>query len=187
MKKPLFINRSCSEYSEDYQYPGIDIAKFSCAYLVCIIHIKPIYVGMDDSRWLTYQNFGLQQYLCRIAVPFYFVSSGYLLFKRIPLDAINADRIKNYCFKILRLLGTWTVLLFVGGKNQLWYLGALVLATLFVNYFVRLAIGLVNDRIGVNLVSFQFIITICLTTILAIFVERLSNCKKLIWVKHLYS
>ena len=43
------------------------------------------------------------------------------------------DRIQNYCFKILRLLGMWTVLLIVGSTVQLWYLGGLVVAVTFLS------------------------------------------------------
>lgn len=40
----------------------------------------------------------------------------------------NNALIKTYCFRILRIFGTWMFLLFIGGNEHLWYLGALVLA-----------------------------------------------------------
>ena len=50
---------------------------------------------------------------------------------------MDSGRVKSYCFKILRLLGTWTVLLIVGGQLQLWYMGSLVTAVLLVYYLVH--------------------------------------------------
>ena len=82
---------------------------------------------MTDNETINYYT---QNCLCRIAVPFYFVSAGFFLFNKINLNNIDYSRIKNYCFKILRLLGTWTVLLLLGSKTQLWYLGSLVVAVL---------------------------------------------------------
>ena len=137
MTKNLLIKKSCSDYPVDYQFNGIDIVKFICAFLVCAIHIQPFNVELLGVEKLSYLNFGLQQYLCRIAVPFYFTASGFLLFRKTEFINLNESRIKSYCFKILRLLGTWTLLLFVGGSAQLWYLGALVLAVIILNVLIK--------------------------------------------------
>lgn len=105
--------------------------------MVCIIHIQPFNVEAIGIESLSYLNFGLQQYLCRIAVPFYFTASGFLLFRKADDFILSKNTIQKYCFKILRLLGTWTFLLFVGGSNQLWYLGALVLAVVILNVLIK--------------------------------------------------
>lgn len=52
-------------------------------------------------------------------------------------EVIETTRIKNYCLKILRLLGTWVFLLFAGGRNQLWYLNALVLSVLILSLMFK--------------------------------------------------
>ena len=44
--------------------------------------------------------------------------------------------IKSYCFKILRLLGTWSFLLFLG-DNSLWYLGAVVIAVVMLAFMLK--------------------------------------------------
>ena len=75
--------------------------------------------------------------MCRIAVPFYFTASGFLLFRKTKIYRLNEDRIRGYCFKLLRLLGTWTFLLFVGGSEQLWYLGALVTAVIVLSFLIK--------------------------------------------------
>lgn len=137
MMKSMLIKKSCCDYPLDYQFNGIDIVKFICAFFVCIIHIQPFNVEYWGNDKLSYLNFGLQQCLCRIAVPFYFTASGFLLFRKTEFNNLNRIRIKNYCFKILRLLGIWTFLLFVGGSEQLWYLGALVLAVIILGVLIK--------------------------------------------------
>lgn len=99
--------------------------------MVFIIHIPPFQGQV--SGLAKYVNFGLRHFICRMAVPFYFVSSGFLLFKKMPLYKLDKEIITSYCFKILRLLGTWHVLLFIGGTGHLWYLGATVIAIILLS------------------------------------------------------
>lgn len=121
-------------------YNGIDLIKFLCAILVFILHIPP-FQG-EVSGVAVYVNLGLQHFVCRIAVPFYFVSSGFFLFKKMPLYELDKDIIKAYCFKILRLLGIWHVLLFDGGTKHLWYLGATVIAVILLSLCLHFHIRL---------------------------------------------
>jgi serine/alanine racemase len=127
--------------SDTKNYNGIDLIKFLCAILVFIIHIPPFHG--EVSKFAEYVNFGLQHFACRIAVPFYFVSSGFFLFKKMPLYELDKDIIKVYCYKILRLLGVWHVLLFVGGTGHLWYLGATVIAIILLSlcFHFRIKLG----------------------------------------------
>ena len=117
--------------NETKNYNGIDLLKFLCAILVFILHIPP-FQG-EASEFAKYINFGLQHFVCRVAVPFYFVSSGFFLFKKMPLYKLDKEIIKSYCFKILRLLGTWHVLLFIGDTGHLWYLSATVIAIILLS------------------------------------------------------
>ena len=116
---------------ESKNYNGIDLVKFLCAIMVFIIHIPP-FQG-EVSGLAKYVNFGLQHFVCRMAVPFYFVSSGFFLFKKTPHYKLDKGIVTSYCFKILRLLGTWHVLLFIGGTGHLWYLGATVIAVILLS------------------------------------------------------
>lgn len=112
----------------DHQYNGIDLVKFICAFLVCALHNT-----VFSSEWFSFGSHAdmlLQQCFCRIAVPFYFVAAGFLLFRRVEIHSCDSSRIKTYCFKILRLLGTWGLLLIIGGTAHLWYLGSLVVAVI---------------------------------------------------------
>lgn len=52
------------------QFPAVDIAKFFCAILVVAIHVNPL---SDVNPNLSYF---LQNYLARVAVPFFFVWGG---------------------------------------------------------------------------------------------------------------
>lgn len=121
-------------------YNGIDLLKFFCAILVFTIHIPPF--SGELSEFAKYVNFGLQHFACRVAVPFYFVSSGFFLFKKMPLDKLDIDIIKAYCYKIIRLLGTWHILLFVGGTGHLWYLDATVIAIVLISLCLHFHIRL---------------------------------------------
>lgn len=116
-------------------YNGIDIVKFLCAIMVFIIHIAPLRGSLTQTLSPVENeiNFWLQNYLCRLAVPFYFVCSGFFFFKKMPSNGIDVNRVKKYCFRIIYLLGVWNVLLFLGGKGHLWYLGATVVAVAFLS------------------------------------------------------
>lgn len=121
-------------------YNGVDLVKFLCAILVFMIHVPPF--GDDPSGLQKYIQFGLHIYLCRLAVPFYFVCSGYFLFRKMPLYALDTNQIRDYCFKILRLLGIWTILLFAGKTVHLWYLQGTVIAVVILNLCLRLRLRL---------------------------------------------
>ena len=140
MKKSLFLKQSCNELPSNYQFNGIDLFKFAAAILICMIHIQPF--STEAFSIARYLNFGLQQYFCRLAVPFYFAASGFLLFRKTDFNCLDGNTFQLYCFRILRLLGTWTVLLFVGKKSQLWYLGALVVAVVLLYLLLRSRLSL---------------------------------------------
>lgn len=137
---------------------GIDFMKFFCCFFVVIGHVPLIQGNVSELGESI--NFWTRNYLCRIVVPFYFVCSGFFLFRKMSFDNLNIDAIKNYCFKILRLNGIWHILLFVGGTVHLWYLGSIVSAVILLSlcfYFrmnkklivvlacVLYAIGLLGD------------------------------------------
>ena len=58
-------------------YNGIDLLKFLCSFLVCMIHIAPIQ-GIE-LKYSGYINYILQHGICRIAVPFFFCASGFFV------------------------------------------------------------------------------------------------------------
>lgn len=133
-------------------YHALDLAKFICAILVVAIHILPF--GSNNSKTCEVLNFIVQQWLARIAVPFFFVSSGFLLFRKNRKFSMKP--VRRYIARLLRIYLIWCLiylpfhikeifmnktgigygllfycrnLIFTGGHIHLWYLPALILAT----------------------------------------------------------
>lgn len=142
-------------------YNAIDLAKFICTILVVMIHIQPF--GSTNTAITYYLNFGVQNYLARIAVPFFFVTSGFLLFKKTSLSDFNIDYSKKYIQRIFRLYVIWTLIyfplvlcgilrdengvtyailryfrncIFVGSYWHLWYLPALIFAVIIISVLI---------------------------------------------------
>lgn len=63
----------------------------------------------------------------------YFVSTGFLFFRKVNKDNVCFDKVKKYSFKLFRLLGLWTFLTFVGWNSHLWYLGAATLSVVLLS------------------------------------------------------
>ena len=91
------------------QYYAIDIAKFISALLVICIHTGPLLDINKDA------NFVLVQIISRIAVPFFFLASGFLLFEKLDIhrewnDYENIRILKQYIARIAKLYILWTIL-----------------------------------------------------------------------------
>ncbi|MBQ6686626.1 MAG: acyltransferase family protein, partial [Firmicutes bacterium] len=56
---------------QNRRYASIDAARFFCALLVVAIHVRPL------ETYTELGNFLLDKGLCRIAVPFFFLVSGF--------------------------------------------------------------------------------------------------------------
>ena len=146
----------------DRQYNSIDLFKFLCSILVVMIHVKP-FGNVDSKSLLAYCNFGIQNYLARIAVPFFFVSSGFLLYRKTSYNHFYATNSRKYVFRMLRLYLIWTLiyfplsfrgffkdgkgtlhavlaylrnLVFTGSYTQLWYFPALIFAVCLISYLL---------------------------------------------------
>lgn len=90
-------------------YYAIDIAKFVSALLVICIHTGPLVdINMDA-------NFVLVQVLSRVAVPFFFITSGFFFFQKIDLhrewnDYENIQVLKHYLGRLFKIYIIWTIL-----------------------------------------------------------------------------
>ncbi|SET16158.1 Surface polysaccharide O-acyltransferase, integral membrane enzyme [[Clostridium] aminophilum] len=140
----------------------VDVIKVICAVMVVMGHIEPF--GKDVPETFAYLNFGFQKYLARIAVPFFFVASGYFLFRKSSTENFDVRHSAKYIKRILRLYLTWTILylpliirgffhdekglkhaismfvryfFFTGSYAQLWYLPALMTAVLIVTILLH--------------------------------------------------
>lgn len=134
----------------------LDIMKFICSLLVVAIHIPPL-VNIDSSfsYWFT-------QIFSRIAVPFFFICSGFFLFEKLK----DKEKFIKYIKRMIIFYGTYTLFyipqiiynntlndltlledigmffrntLFVASYSHLWFILGIIIASsilyLFVNKF----------------------------------------------------
>lgn len=96
-------------FMERKNYYALDIAKFLSAFLVVCIHTGPL-LDVSDTG-----NFILVQIIARLAVPFFFVTSGFLFFKKIDFDKTwddeeNIAYLKRYLWRLAKIYIVWTIL-----------------------------------------------------------------------------
>lgn len=139
------------------QYAAIDITKYVSALLVVCIHTYPL---IDISETL---NTYFLQTVCRIAVPFFFMISGFFLFRKINGTQQDNEVLKKYLWRLLKLYLIWTVIylpytiynylqadtgilgiasylrdfILNGSYYHLWFLPALMTGTLIVYYLYK--------------------------------------------------
>lgn len=156
--KNSFSGNMCRGYNFDRQsYNAIDLAKFLCSILVVMIHIPP-FGSEDDIGVVRYLNYGVCNCLGMIAVPFFFVTSGFLLFRKTSYENFDIIPIKKYVLRLLKLYIIWSLIylpivveyskgyevtyallvyirnfIFVGSYGQLWYLNATVVAVILIS------------------------------------------------------
>ena len=100
-------------------YNGIDLFKFIFAVIVVMIHAKPFADISETFNWF------ISNSLFNLAVPFFFITSGFLLFGKIKnisnsIEKVNA--VKKYVLHILKIYVVWTVL-WLPLKMLGWYTG----------------------------------------------------------------
>lgn len=78
------------------QYKSLDLAKFVCAILIIVLHTAPF------SSYGKVLTFGFRNIVTVIAVPFFFMTSGFLAFKK--LDALDVAQKKTYVASYLKRL-----------------------------------------------------------------------------------
>lgn len=132
----------------------VDWVKFICALLVIMLHTSI----MRDVNPLLHA--GIQNYISRLAVPFFFTAAGYFLFRKT--DEHNFDKAVplRYASRLLRLYLIWTVIyaplslieladlydhpvlewihyfLLCGSFPHLWYLRASIVASLILTFLM---------------------------------------------------
>lgn len=148
-----------SAVATNKQYNAIDLAKFICAVFVVAIHVPP-FGSSEGTTILGYLNFFIQDYLARIAVPFFFITSGYFLFKKTDRNNFDIKPAKQYVLKLIKLYLIWSVIyfpvrlgsiisdkkgiihgvisyfkdfIFSTSYSHLWYLNALIFATIVIS------------------------------------------------------
>ena len=152
-------NNTVSLKNDTYYY-GIDLFKFFCAFLVIAIHIHPF------SSFSGLLDFGLSYFICLLAVPYFFISSGFLLARKINFDSFDKEVTLSYAFRIYKLYIIWSIIyfpinlfdvilkndegvvdgfisyfhdfVFLGSYSHLWYLNALFFSVLIITAFLSL-------------------------------------------------
>ena len=137
---------------------GVDLFKYICAFFVAFVHLHLLENEAPTA------SFWLLQYICRLAVPYFFVAGGYLLFRGTDLERFSPDRSLRYIRKTLRVYFIWTAIyfiptlayqirpsatpgrmllfwlrdtVFVGGYTHLWYLNAAVFSVLLISLLLK--------------------------------------------------
>lgn len=94
--------------SERKQYGVLDLAKFIAAILIIILHTSPF------SSYSSILNFGFRSIVTIIAVPFFFITSGFLFFTKI--NSIKEDKgvyFKNYLKRLGIMYLLWSAVYFI--------------------------------------------------------------------------
>lgn len=148
-----------SNCRKNTQLDSLDMMKFICMFLVIAIHVPP-FENLSEKL-----DFLVEQCVCRVAVPMYFITSGYLLFRKIDIRKIKlqGNVIKKYLIRILQLYCIWSLfylpvsidfskglvyaflrwmLCFIfQGITHLWYFNALIVAVIFCSMFLYFTKG----------------------------------------------
>ena len=82
----------------------IDLFKFISSILIIGIHTN-LFVDINDTL-----NFAFVDIVCRLAVPFFAVCSGYFLSKSLSKNEYGAKPIKKQEWKLIKLYALWAVL-----------------------------------------------------------------------------
>ena len=82
----------------------VDLFKFISSILIIGIHTN-LFVDINDTL-----NFAFVDIICRLAVPFFAVCSGYFLSKSLAKNEFRAKPIKKQEWKMIKLYALWTLL-----------------------------------------------------------------------------
>lgn len=91
---------------DSHEYDTIDLLRFLFSFLVIAIHYPPF------SSINIYLNYGVTQYLARIAVPFYFISTGYFIAQKAKICTVEykQDVLVKYVKQYIKLYLIWTII-----------------------------------------------------------------------------
>lgn len=136
-------------------YDMLNVMRFISAIMIVIIHTYPL------KNVNIIANFIVNDIIARFAVPFFFISSGYLFFEKYKIDS---NYLYKYIKRIMYLYFGWSIvysswniycatkndlglikniidivrdILFRGAYYHLWYLNSLIISLLFIEIFLR--------------------------------------------------
>ena len=144
---------------EERSFAAIDLARFIFSLLIVAFHFPPFFGDSDVAGIL---DFIFLRYLERLAVPFFFLCSGFFLYRNCEFNASALKKEKKYILRMLRLYLVWTIVylplsinsfqyddrgilhavllyirnfIFTGSYFHLWYLNAAAMAVLLILIF----------------------------------------------------
>ena len=79
-------------------YPFVDVVKFVLCFLVIAIHCNSYSL--------------IPEKLCELAVPLFFVFSGFFIFPKVASQGVYDSSVWRYVLKLLRLYLTYTIVFF---------------------------------------------------------------------------
>ena len=151
-------NSANRNFANSNSLPGVDLFKYICAFFVAFVHLHLLENEAPAA------SFWLLQYVCRLAVPYFFVAGGYLLFRNTDPENFSMEKPLKYVKKTLRIYLIWTAIyfiptlayqiipsqqrgrtllfwlrdvVFVGGYTHLWYLNATIFAVLAISLLLK--------------------------------------------------
>lgn len=81
-------------------YPAVDLMKYAGSIMVIMIHCEPLIPQSEI-------NFFIKNIICRIVVPFFFVSSAFFLRKGMQT---RPEYLKKYLMRLLKSYILWSIL-----------------------------------------------------------------------------
>ncbi len=90
------------------QYNSLDLMKFISAILIIVLHTSPF------QSYNALISFGLRNVVTIIAVPFFFCTSGFLLFKKLSVlsQEEKGKYFKHYIKRLCIMYGLWSLVYF---------------------------------------------------------------------------
>ena len=85
-------------------YNLVDVFKWVMAILVVMLHACPL---LDISELADYYS---SKGITRIAVPYFFVASGFFLFRKMPKGIFEWDILKRYCVRLGKIYIAWGII-----------------------------------------------------------------------------
>lgn len=106
-KAETYINSESPALNKSSKnYNCMDLMKFISSLLVIVIHTNPLLQFSDAA------NYMFSSSICRLAVPFFFMSTGFLVFRKIDFCNMQRGSLVAFTKKILRLYFIWSVIYF---------------------------------------------------------------------------
>ncbi len=139
------------ENNKTYNYGMLSVTKLIAAILVVMIHTMA-FSSLSKDLWVA-TSLGI----CRVAVPFFFIISGYFFYnlkdnserikkikkytifygKAVLFEAVISIAYLIYLISNFPILSTIKGILFVGVTGSLWYISSMIIGFLFIIPFLK--------------------------------------------------